>query len=431
MAKQRGSCLRKLVIGCGSIVALFILGGLVLALTVIFTQPTTPQFEDVSQESAFSEQALDLGSEALGSKPILLEINASKCRLIVVPDGKNGQVQVDGSFDTANYRLKTNVENKKDHIHYSVDFDTTRTVASLLFGGMLENTENTITVHVPSDRVLALEVKASMGESSLDLTGLQVESMDLRQSMGEFKLECLEPNPIEMDHFYGDLDMGQYTVVDLQNLRVKKVKFEGARGEALFAASGPLLNDLDAKVRFTMGEASFQVDEDTVIDDQVTAFMGAYQGIRKKTGTGKSLKLRGSVTMGEISVRQGTYKRSLRDAILRVALYEGSQSARDLYFELKTNQEKDFDFRESELNRLGYDLLRRERTEDAIDIFKLNLEEHPEYANGYDSLGEAYYEAKQWALSEESYRKALELDPDFHNAQVMLRKLQEKQRQSE
>ena len=33
--------------------------------------------------------------------------------------------------------------------------------------------------------------------------------------------------------------------------------------------------------------------------------------------------------------------------------------------------------------------LKHDRIQDAINIFKLNIEIYPDYANGYDSLGEA------------------------------------------
>jgi len=38
-------------------------------------------------------------------------------------------------------------------------------------------------------------------------------------------------------------------------------------------------------------------------------------------------------------------------------------------------------------------------------------------ANPYDSLGEAYYENKQYNLSLESYEKALDVNPDFYYAE--------------
>lgn len=78
------------------------------------------------------------------------------------------------------------------------------------------------------------------------------------------------------------------------------------------------------------------------------------------------------------------------------------------------------------LNNLGYRLLREKRSEDAIEIFKLNIELHPLYANGYDSLGEAYMNAGENELAIQNYEKSLELDPGNDNARQMLEQLRKK-----
>jgi tetratricopeptide (TPR) repeat protein len=46
--------------------------------------------------------------------------------------------------------------------------------------------------------------------------------------------------------------------------------------------------------------------------------------------------------------------------------------------------------REAQLNTLGYKLLQQGRSDDAIAVFKLNVDAFPQSGNVYDSLGEAY-----------------------------------------
>ena len=77
------------------------------------------------------------------------------------------------------------------------------------------------------------------------------------------------------------------------------------------------------------------------------------------------------------------------------------------------------------LNRLGYQLLELDKVDEAIDIFAANVQLFPDNANVYDSLGEAYYRKGDKEKAVESYRKALELDPEFPSALEMLRKLEE------
>ena len=54
------------------------------------------------------------------------------------------------------------------------------------------------------------------------------------------------------------------------------------------------------------------------------------------------------------------------------------------------------------------------------------MEIYPNYANGYDSLGEAYMKAGENELAVQNYEKSLELDPANNNAKEMLEVLRKK-----
>lgn len=82
-----------------------------------------------------------------------------------------------------------------------------------------------------------------------------------------------------------------------------------------------------------------------------------------------------------------------------------------------------FDFGEVSLNSFGYNLLRAGKVEDAIAIFRLNLELFPESGNVYDSLGEAYMTAGHNDLAIASYEKSLQRDPENANARDKLQQL--------
>ncbi|MCI0694305.1 serine hydrolase [candidate division KSB1 bacterium] len=82
---------------------------------------------------------------------------------------------------------------------------------------------------------------------------------------------------------------------------------------------------------------------------------------------------------------------------------------------------------ENQMNRLGYDLLYgARRVQDAIAVFKLNVEDYPESFNVYDSLGEAYMVNDDKELAIKNYQRSLELNPDNTNGVEMLKKLQAK-----
>ena len=94
------------------------------------------------------------------------------------------------------------------------------------------------------------------------------------------------------------------------------------------------------------------------------------------------------------------------------------------YRELRRQKPDEYDFREPELNTLGYSLLRTGRAADAVEVFRLNVEMFPQSANVYDSLGESYAVAGNKELALTNYRKSLELDPKNTNARDAIQQLE-------
>jgi len=80
-------------------------------------------------------------------------------------------------------------------------------------------------------------------------------------------------------------------------------------------------------------------------------------------------------------------------------------------------------FDEFVLNSLGYRLLLAERYDDAIAIFRLNIEEYPDAWNPYDSLGEAYMRAGDLESAIGFYERSLELNPDNTGGKAMLERI--------
>jgi tetratricopeptide (TPR) repeat protein len=73
---------------------------------------------------------------------------------------------------------------------------------------------------------------------------------------------------------------------------------------------------------------------------------------------------------------------------------------------------------ENELNNYGYQLMGQNRLDEAIKIFKLNIERHPESWNVYDSLGEALANKGDIKAAKENYEKAYEMAPENQKARI-------------
>jgi CubicO group peptidase (beta-lactamase class C family) len=117
-------------------------------------------------------------------------------------------------------------------------------------------------------------------------------------------------------------------------------------------------------------------------------------------------------------------KKSIAETLFNTAVERGAEAAVKQYRDLKAAQPAVYDFSESELNSLGYQLLSQKKIREAIEIFKLNVEAFPQAANPYDSLGEAYLANGDKDSAIKNYKQALALDPQNTTAANIIKRLE-------
>ncbi len=94
---------------------------------------------------------------------------------------------------------------------------------------------------------------------------------------------------------------------------------------------------------------------------------------------------------------------------------------------VKDARYKFFDI-ESKLNEAGYELLRGNKSKEALFVFQLNTELFPKSANVWDSLAEWHWKSNDKQKAIEYYNTTIELDPDGvagNNARTMLKQISE------
>jgi tetratricopeptide (TPR) repeat protein len=97
-------------------------------------------------------------------------------------------------------------------------------------------------------------------------------------------------------------------------------------------------------------------------------------------------------------------------ALAQVFVKKGTGEALKKYHKLKAKDPESLN--ERRVNSFGYALLGANKTKEAIEFFKLNVEAYPKSANVYDSLAEAYEKNGDIELSIQYYKKALEAIPN-------------------
>jgi len=122
-----------------------------------------------------------------------------------------------------------------------------------------------------------------------------------------------------------------------------------------------------------------------------------------------------------------SFDHSLAETLYKTLSDSGVAAAAAQYRTLKKQYDKPgstaYDFSEPVLNRLGYRLLNQNKLNEAIAIFKLNVDTYPNAANPYDSLAEAYMREGSTDRAIENYTLSLARNPGNANAYSMLAQL--------
>ena len=110
--------------------------------------------------------------------------------------------------------------------------------------------------------------------------------------------------------------------------------------------------------------------------------------------------------------------------VIEPIIYEsGIEVALEKYAAMKDAAQGQYLFTERLMNTLGYKLLSQDKLTEAIEVFKINAQEHPDSFNVYDSLGEAYMKNGDKDMAVINYEKSIQLNPNNENGKSMLEKL--------
>lgn len=88
--------------------------------------------------------------------------------------------------------------------------------------------------------------------------------------------------------------------------------------------------------------------------------------------------------------------------------------------EFKKGKNSTYNVNEEVINSFGYELLKNNKTNDALEIFKLNTVLYPNAWNTYDSLGELLLQLNKKTEAYKNYQKSLDLNPQNENARKIL-----------
>jgi tetratricopeptide (TPR) repeat protein len=106
-------------------------------------------------------------------------------------------------------------------------------------------------------------------------------------------------------------------------------------------------------------------------------------------------------------------------------LREDKKTVDEIIQLIKTQDSKKpvYDTTEVNINTVGYTLMQVARVKDALKIFELNIELHPDSYRAYDSYGQCLLKLGDTTKAIKAYEKSVELNPDNQNGIEVLSKL--------
>jgi len=120
------------------------------------------------------------------------------------------------------------------------------------------------------------------------------------------------------------------------------------------------------------------------------------------------------------------YRAEGENAIVEIAATDGYDKTHDLVLRIRQAVLNSTLVSEEGINHLGYSLLGKKLSKEAIAVFQMNTVDFPKSANTFDSLAEAQFNAGDLAHALENYRRALAVDPTYGNAKAAEKFLKEK-----
>jgi len=189
--------------------------------------------------------------EALdGTEHLVVDAGVAEGTFRVEHGGTDQLFSVDLEWDAANQERKLAFEpGATGRLRMDV---TGRTPADDLHTNLL------LTDQVP----LAMEIHSGMGETTLDLTRLQVESVRLQHGVGRLNLLVDEAQATACERFVAACGVGEMILNGLANLAPRRFEFSGGVGRARLVFSGQNGRHMDADIEVGIGTVEIVLNEE-------------------------------------------------------------------------------------------------------------------------------------------------------------------------
>lgn len=241
------------------------------------------------------------------AEPLKLALAVGACRLEVAPG--SGAAWVDGSYQDPSGALPATVRAEGGDVRISQGLEVL-SAPGLLSGGLPR-----FSLALGKGRPFHLTVQGGASEALLDLGGLPLQGLSIRQGAGRLRCEFSAPNPVAMGRLEIDAGAVALELVNLASAGFSEMRLEGGAASYDLDFGGTLVRDGLARVNVGMSTVRIAVPAATAariqaehvlgaldVGDGFTKREGAYWTEAAVRGGTPVLTVRASVTLGALRI---------------------------------------------------------------------------------------------------------------------------------
>lgn len=250
-------------------------------------------------------------------EPVRLDIKLSEGRFKILPGPPGSDITVDGSYATSYYDLVEERSEGKDGKEISLHFKPkvgwfTRVIAGLT--NFNDQHPNRLTIYIPPDIPIDLNLRMDSGESRVELGGLTLTDLDVDLSKGDFKLSFDEPLTAPLPRMAVAMQMGDGRISGLGNARAGDIAVDTGMGGFRVSLTGDWVANSDSKIKIdhSMGDLTLTIPVEVHIADDSSnmVIFGGSMGRLKDSekhpvaADAATLHLDVNTSMGGVNVRR-------------------------------------------------------------------------------------------------------------------------------
>lgn len=303
----------KTLLGCclGVILLVLLLVGIAV-YTVKSNRMDPPNFEEVSEIRHFDSHELQgviLSELPPDVIPVKVFIDTNISNVTVLSDAGSGSISVTGECDTKNgvFQFVSRDGQNGSGRGYAITYLTRKKL--FLNVGNKRATKimdrNQLTIHLPTDSAIDLEINHRAGNLDLELTGIPLHLLKVESKMSEVTIRNLSKNPLVLDDLMLDLSMGKLHLKNMQNFRFTRLSLEGAMGDFHLKCNGPFYRSGTVLLDASIGDFELRFPENVNLINHIDSDSGT---LRFNPSFGENRKiditLEGEVKWGDVRISQ-------------------------------------------------------------------------------------------------------------------------------